>query len=62
MAAGLRALKTRFPEHEFLLIIGADLLRERERWHGAAELLSLVRFIVLGRAGSDNRATRVATT
>jgi nicotinate-nucleotide adenylyltransferase len=47
------ALRQRHPEHEFLLVIGADLLRERERWHGAAELLASVRFIVLGRAGAE---------
>jgi nicotinate-nucleotide adenylyltransferase len=49
----VQALATRHPEHEFLLVIGADLLRERERWHGASELLSRVRFIILGRAGVD---------
>lgn len=49
----VKALLQRHPEHEFQLMIGADLLRERERWHGAAELLSLVRFIVLGRAGVE---------
>lgn len=45
----VRALSARYPEHEFLLVIGADLLRERERWHGATELCERVRFIVLGR-------------
>lgn len=45
----VRALAQRHPEHEFLLVIGADLLREREHWYGAAELCERVRFIVLGR-------------
>jgi nicotinate-nucleotide adenylyltransferase len=49
----VRALSERHPEHEFLLVIGADLLHERERWHGAAELCQRVRFIVLGRSQSE---------
>jgi nicotinate-nucleotide adenylyltransferase len=54
----VRALTARHPEHEFFLTIGADLLRERERWHGAAELLETVRFIVLGRAGAQGGPLR----
>lgn len=49
----VQALSARHPEHEFYLVIGADLLRERERWYGADELLATVRFIILGRAGTD---------
>lgn len=45
----VRELSARYPQHEFLLVIGADLLRERAHWHGAAELCQRVRFIVLGR-------------
>jgi nicotinate-nucleotide adenylyltransferase len=45
----VRTLAERYPQHELLLVIGADLLREREGWHGAAELCQRVRFIVLGR-------------
>jgi nicotinate-nucleotide adenylyltransferase len=52
------ALTARYPEHEFLLVIGADLLRERERWHGAKELLSRVLFIVIGRSGAESGKTR----
>lgn len=57
----VRALSQRHPEHELFLVIGADLLREREHWHGAAELSQRVRFIVLGRsqpAESSSRAAR----
>lgn len=48
----VRALQARYPEHEFQIMIGADLLKERERWHGWDELSRLVPFLVLGRAGS----------
>lgn len=50
----VRALSERHPEHEFLLVIGADLLHERERWHGAVELCERVRFIVLGRSQHES--------
>jgi nicotinate-nucleotide adenylyltransferase len=50
----VQALSARHPEHEFFLVIGADLLRERERWYGAEELLATVRFIILGRAGLES--------
>lgn len=49
----VQALSARHPEHEFMLVIGADLLPERQRWYGAAELLKRVRFIVLGRTGVE---------
>ncbi len=54
----VQALSARHPQHEFLLVIGADLLRERERWHGAKELLSRVRFIVIGRSGAESGPLR----
>ena len=53
----VRALSERHPEHEFCLVIGADLLPERERWHGAAELFERVRFIVLGRSQHESAAS-----
>lgn len=52
----VRALAERYPQHEFLLVIGADLLHEREHWHGAAELFTRVRFIVLGRRADEKSA------
>jgi nicotinate-nucleotide adenylyltransferase len=48
----MRALIERHPDHRFSLAIGADLVGERERWHGWAELKELVPFIVVGREGS----------
>ncbi len=50
----VRALKARYPEHEFALIIGADLIKERERWYGWTELAQLVPFLILARGGSDS--------
>jgi nicotinate-nucleotide adenylyltransferase len=50
----LRTVKTlmaEHPEHAFALVIGADLIGERQRWHGWAELSALVPFIVVGRQG-----------
>jgi nicotinate-nucleotide adenylyltransferase len=32
-------------------VIGADLVAERERWHGWPELKTLIDFIVVGREG-----------
>jgi nicotinate-nucleotide adenylyltransferase len=48
----VRALKERHPGHELALVIGADLVAERERWHGWPELRQLVPFIVVGRQGA----------
>jgi nicotinate-nucleotide adenylyltransferase len=50
----MRALKERHPDHRFSLVIGADLVAERERWHGWPELKELVPFIVVGRDGSPS--------
>jgi nicotinate-nucleotide adenylyltransferase len=47
----VRALKERHPEHDFALVIGTDLIKERERWYGWPELAQLVPFLVLGRGG-----------
>ena len=48
----MKALKERHPDHRFSLVIGADLVAERERWHGWPELKELVPFVVVGRQGS----------
>lgn len=47
----VKALQARHPEHDFALVIGADLIKERERWYGWPELSRLVPFVVLGRGG-----------
>jgi nicotinate-nucleotide adenylyltransferase len=48
----MKALAAAHPEHHFALVIGADLVAERERWHGWPELKELVGFIVVGRQGA----------
>jgi nicotinate-nucleotide adenylyltransferase len=45
------ALEARHPEHQFALVIGADLVAETNTWYGADELRRRVPFIVVGRAG-----------
>src|SRR5258708_6526963 len=47
----VQELRRRHPEHRFSVMIGADLLRERERWYGWPELRRLADFLVIGRAG-----------
>jgi nicotinate-nucleotide adenylyltransferase len=49
----VRALQARHPEHQFALVIGADLVAETASWYGAEELRAAVSFIVVGRAGHD---------
>ena len=48
----VKALLQRHPGIELALVIGADLVAERERWHGWAELKALVPFVVVGREGA----------
>lgn len=48
----VKALYARHPGVGFSLVIGADLVAERERWHGWPELSTLIDFIVVGRQGS----------
>ena len=47
----VQALQKQHPEHAFALVIGSDLVRERERWFNFPELAQRVPFIVLGRSG-----------
>jgi nicotinate-nucleotide adenylyltransferase len=56
----VRALVSRHPEHQFLLMIGADLVSERVRWHGWNELKELVSFFIVGRAGVHDSTTTLS--
>lgn len=47
----LRHLIAQRKDDEVFLLVGADLLQERARWHGADEIERLARFLVVGRAG-----------
>jgi nicotinate-nucleotide adenylyltransferase len=48
----IKTLRARHPDHRWAVVIGADLLAERERWHGWPELKELVEFVVVGRQGA----------
>jgi nicotinate-nucleotide adenylyltransferase len=45
----VKALMARHPGDRFQLVIGNDLVAEREKWHGWEELRTLIDFIVVGR-------------
>jgi nicotinate-nucleotide adenylyltransferase len=47
----LEALKTRYPDAALRLVIGADILRERDKWWRWADIEKLAPPIVVGRAG-----------
>jgi len=47
----IKALRAEHPEHEFLLVVGADIEPELPLWYGADELLRSVPRIVIGRGG-----------
>jgi nicotinate-nucleotide adenylyltransferase len=56
----IRELGKQHPEHEFSLVIGADLVAEVPTWHGATELQAQVPFIVVGRGGVGAASAPVA--
>lgn len=47
----VRGLQARYPQHEFRLVIGADLEPELPSWYGAEELRRTVKLLVVGRGG-----------
>jgi nicotinate-nucleotide adenylyltransferase len=47
----IKALRAELPEHEFHLVIGADIEPEIGLWYGAEELQRTVPRIVVGRGG-----------
>lgn len=48
----IRALKHRYPEHEFLFLIGADSLVSLDTWYQAEQLYEEVVFGAVARPGS----------
>jgi nicotinate-nucleotide adenylyltransferase len=50
----VKALRQKHPGDQFSMVIGADLVAERERWHGWPELKTLIDFIVVGREGQPD--------
>lgn len=51
----VKAIRDEHPGCRVVLVIGADLLAETERWYGYAELATLVEFFVVGRVGYGDR-------
>ena len=49
----VKALQAAYPQNRFSLVIGSDLRAERQTWYGADELMGLVDFLIVGRAGAD---------
>ncbi len=47
----LQALRARYPEHAFRLVVGADILAERDKWYHWDDIERLAPPIVIGRAG-----------
>jgi nicotinate-nucleotide adenylyltransferase len=47
----IKSLQASHPDHEFLLVIGADVEPELPLWYGADELRRSVRLLVVGRDG-----------
>jgi nicotinate-nucleotide adenylyltransferase len=56
----VKAILAERPGVRIGVVIGADLLAERERWYGYPELARLVDFIVVGRAGHTPPDANVA--
>lgn len=49
----VKQLRHKHPEVEFSLVVGSDLLKERERWYGWSELSKTLPFLVLHRGGAE---------
>ena len=47
----IEALTAEFPDRRLSLLIGADILRERDKWYRFDDIEKLVSFIVIGRNG-----------
>jgi len=50
----VEALRTRFPDHRWLLVGGTDTARDLVNWHRGADLAALVEVIAVPRQGYDN--------
>lgn len=54
--ATLEHLIQHFPEHQFSLIIGSDILLEKDSWYRFADIQRMVTVLVLGRSGYPSPA------
>ncbi|MCX7766065.1 MAG: nicotinate (nicotinamide) nucleotide adenylyltransferase [Candidatus Sumerlaeia bacterium] len=57
----VRELKSQYPEDEFILIAGSDILEETNKWKDFAELQKLVKFLILPRITDDTRTEKHTT-
>jgi nicotinate-nucleotide adenylyltransferase len=46
-------LRTRYPDRQLRLIVGADIMLESKKWYGFERIIELAPLIVLGRVGID---------
>ncbi len=52
----VRELKSQYPQDEFTLIAGSDILEETHKWKDFAELQKLVKILILPRITVDTRS------
>ena len=57
----LRALSTRYADHDLVFIMGSDSLLQLETWHEPEEILSLCSLAVAPRPGDSPEAIAAAT-
>lgn len=57
----LRALKQRYPGHQFVWLMGADNLAQFHTWRAADDIAALVPFAVIDRPGQARRSLTART-
>jgi nicotinate-nucleotide adenylyltransferase len=55
-ARTLEHLVARHPDRRFALVVGADILRETDKWYRFERVRELARLVVVGRAGHEGPA------
>lgn len=55
----VRKLRKIYPEHEFFLIIGADIICEITKWHKYKELLEEIDMFIFKRSMKDISSTQI---
>lgn len=54
-----RKLKREYPQHEFFLIVGSDIIDEITKWHRYKTLLEEMSFFVFKRSKNDISSTKI---
>ena len=57
----VKVLRERHPDHDYVLIVGTDILAERHKWKNWDGLMELVDLKVIGRSGYEDAAREWAT-